>query len=310
VSSAASYFEIPRNQLLKSMVFRSGEALVMAVVRGDYEVSREKLARVVGKPIHGRAGPAQLQRFGLLGPWASPVGIPAMARGGITIAVDDAAADSTNFFSATNEPGVVAHNVNFGRDFGADLVADIVRIPAGSGCIHCGEGTLIRERAMELGNIFRLGDYYSKRMNLRVRRDGGRTIYPQMGSYGIGVGRLMTAIVDANRDERGIVWPMEVAPYHVFLMSIGKSLSVRELLEQLYDELGDGVLLDDRHASISHKLKDADLLGIPLRVVVSRDSLSTGTVELALRDQASTYRVQQDELVATVRSMIQERADV
>lgn len=310
LNAAARYLEVPRERVLKAMLFRSSEQLVMAVVRGDHEVSEEKLGTVIGRPIHGQATAEQLKFAGLRGPWLSPLALPDQLREAITMVVDDAAADSSNFFAGLNQVGTVARNVNFGRDYGSSHVADIVSVPEGAGCLHCNSGKLERVRAIELGNIFRLGDFYTRAMNLRVIDDDGREVFPQMGSYGIGMGRLMSAIVDANRDDRGIIWPMEVAPFQVYLMSIGKSLSVREMTERLYGELGTGVLLDDRHESISHKLKDADLLGIPLRVVVSRDSVSTGMLELALRDQASTYQVSETELTDTIRAIVDENSYV
>ncbi|HKK48500.1 MAG TPA: proline--tRNA ligase [Alkalispirochaeta sp.] len=309
LTSAAGGLSVPRNRVLKAMVFRSGAALVMAVVRGDHEVSKEKLAVVIGRPIHGQATAAQLAEHGLLGPWVSPLHIPDAARiRGMEVAIDDGAADSSNLFAAVNERGVVARNANFGRDFGADRVADIVSVPEGAPCIHCNTGTLERMRVMELGNIFRLGDFYTRAMKLRLRDEGAGSIYPHMGSYGIGMGRLMAAIVDANRDDRGIIWPMEIAPFTVFLMSIGKALSVRDMVDRLYADLGADVLLDDRHESISHKLKDADLLGIPVRVVVSRESVDTGMVEVALRDQPEPFRIHERELSATITSIMEEHS--
>jgi prolyl-tRNA synthetase len=144
-------------------------------------------------------------------------------------------------------------------------------------------------------------------MDLRIREESGRRIYPHMGSYGIGMGRLMAAIVDTNRDDRGIVWPMEVAPFRIFLMSIGKSLSVRDMVDRVYRDLGPDVLLDDRHESISHKLKDADLLGIPLRVIVSRTSVETGVVELAMRNSEKVLQVPEDELFETIDAIVEGR---
>ncbi|MEX2442037.1 MAG: proline--tRNA ligase [Alkalispirochaeta sp.] len=309
LNAAATALSVPRDRVLKAMVLRSGESLVMAVVRGDHEVSEEKLAVVIGRPIHGRATQEQLAEHELLGPWVSPLNIPEAATArGMEVAIDDGAADSSNLFAGLNERGVAARNANFGRDFGADRVADIISVPEGAPCIHCNTGTLERMRVMELGNIFRLGDFYTRAMNLHIRDEGSGSVYPHMGSYGIGLGRLMAAIVEANRDDRGIIWPMEIAPFKVFLMSIGKSLSVRDMVERVYEDLGPDALLDDRHESISHKLKDADLLGIPVRVVVSRESVDTGMVEVALRDQPDIYRIHEHELAATISSIIEEHS--
>lgn len=305
-SAAARQLECTRSEVLKAMVFRAGAKLVMAVVRGDQEVSEEKLARVLGRPVHGRAAVEELAAAGLSAPWLSPLSLPGSADGLLVTIIDDAAADTSNLTAALNAPGAVAVNVNFGRDFATHHVADITTVNEDAACKHCIPGRLRRIRAMELGNVFRLGDYYTRSMGTRMQDEQGRDFYPHMGSYGIGIGRLMAAIVDANRDERGIVWPAEIAPFQVFLMSIGKSIAVRDMAERLYAGLGHEVMLDDRRESISHKLKDADLLGIPLRVVVSRDSVDSGMLELALRDQNSTYRVPEEELVDTVCEMIGE----
>ncbi len=310
VSAARQYLELPRNRLIKAMLYHSDEGLIMAVVRGDYHVSEEKLAQVVQRPILGRATSEQLARYELPGPWLSPLGIPDSARAGLTLVVDDAVADSSNLFAGINEVGVVWKNVNFGRDFDADHVADVSRIPKGARCKHCSAGVLERLRAIELGHIFRLGDFYTRSMNLRLSDERGRAVYPHMGSYGIGLGRLMAAIVEVNHDERGIIWPMEVAPFTVFLMSIGKSLSVRRLVEEIYTELHGAVLFDDRRESISHKLKDADLLGIPIRVIVSGASISEGVVELAVRGETETRRVRRDELMDTINTLVKDRAHV
>lgn len=306
LTAATRHLECARAEVLKAMVFRSGPQLVMAVVRGDQEVSEEKLARVLGRPVHGRASADDLHAVGLTGPWLSPLDLPEAAAGALVTIIDDAAADSSNLAAGLNAPGEVALNVNFGRDFSTDHVADITTVNEDAPCKHCASGHLRRIRAMELGNVFRLGDYYTRTMGVRMQDDQGRDFYPHMGSYGIGIGRLMAAIVDANRDDRGIVWPAEIAPFQVFLMSIGKSVAVREMAERLYGRLGHEVMLDDRRESISHKLKDADLLGIPLRVVVSREAVDSGMLELALRDQNSTYRVPEHELVETVTEMVGE----
>ncbi|POR00974.1 proline--tRNA ligase [Alkalispirochaeta sphaeroplastigenens] len=302
--------DIPRDRLVKAMLYRTHTGLVMAVIRGDHQVSQEKLNQVIVEPILGPADTRDLAGIGVSGPWLSPLDLPEEAQKELSIVVDENLAAGCNLFAGSNSPGASYRNVNFGRDFGADHVADIIRTPEGAQCRHCLEGILRRVRAVELGNIFRLGTYYTAAMNLSVRNERGRQIHPHMGCYGIGLGRLMTAIVEANHDDRGIIWPSEVAPFSVYLMSIGKSLSVRGLAEELYQELQGITLYDDRYESISHKLKDADLLGIPIRVVVSRESVTDGVIEVALRSGTEPLRVPREEIVATVRSLLSEESRV
>lgn len=306
LTTVRKLLEVPRSRMLKSMLYRTLDSFVMAVVRGDQEVSEEKLASVLGRPIVGPAQKDKLTSIGLLGPWLSPLEIPESARAEVTVVIDDACAESSNLLTAANDTGRVFVDANFGRDFEADHVADISLVHDGAICRHCGHGNLSREKAMEIGNIFRLGDFYTRKMDYWVREEDGRKTFPHMGSYGIGLGRLVAAIVDTNRDDQGIVWPAEIAPFRIFLMSIGKSLAVRETVEEIYEELGDQVLFDDRRESISHKLKDSELLGIPLRIIVSRDAVQEGYVEIGLRRDGRTQRVHRTELVATVDTLLEE----
>ncbi|TVR74469.1 MAG: proline--tRNA ligase [Spirochaetaceae bacterium] len=308
LNALRQYLEIPRSRMAKAMLYRAADAVVMAVVRGDHEVSEEKLTQVLKKPILGRAGDDILAELQVPGPWLSPIDLPRRDR--VHVVVDEVLAAETSLFAGCNRPGAGYVNARFGRDFTADRVADVIRVPEGSGCRHCSDGTLRRMRAMELGNVFRLGTFYTQAMNLHVNDEHGRRVFPHMGSYGIGIGRLLAAVVEANHDERGIVWPPELAPFSVFLMSIGKSLSVRRTADELYRDLQGFTLYDDRYESISHKLKDADLLGIPIRVVVSRESVSEGLVEVARRTGAEPIKVPREDLVATIRTLLEELEDV
>ncbi len=136
---------------------------------------------------------------------------------------------------------------------------------------------------MEVGHIFKLGDYYTRTMNLAFQDDHGRAACPQMGCWGIGLGRLMDAVALANRDERGLAWPEALAPFRAYLMAIGQSLAVKKTAEELAAELDEEALFDDREDSPGVKFKDADLLGIPLRLVVSTKNLAAGLVEVQER---------------------------
>jgi prolyl-tRNA synthetase len=180
--------------------------------------------------------------------------------------------------------------VNFGRDFDNARVADIARLRGGNRCYHCG-AKLQEQRVMELGNIFKLGDQYCRALDLHFQEEGGGIGYPCMGSYGIGIGRLMAAIVDANHDRKGILWPPEIAPFRIYLMAIGKSHRLQQIAATVYAEFDGTILYDDRHESISAKFKDADLLGIPYRIVVSPLSLEDGCVEIMERHTGRVFRV-------------------
>ena len=155
----------------------------------------------------------------------------------IRTVVDDTVANSPNLVFGANEEGFHLLNVNYGRDFESADVVDIALTKEEKSCLLCG-GKLKEIRAVELGHIFKLGDYYSRTMSLAFQDDRGVSVHPHMGCYGIGLGRLMDAIVQENNDKNGIIWPPHLAPFKIFLMSIGKSLTVKRTVEELYTELG------------------------------------------------------------------------
>jgi prolyl-tRNA synthetase len=169
-------------------------------------------------------------------------------------------------------------------------VADISTITGENRCLQCGE-QLEALRCLELGNIFKLGDFYSRSMNLSFREESGKRMFPHMGSYGIGIGRLVGAIAEKLHDERGLRWPDELAPYSFFLMGIGKSHTVRQKVEWIYSRFQDETLLDDRKESPGKKFQDADLLGIPYRIVISPKRQEEDKVEVYARRSGTSWLV-------------------
>ncbi|MFN2312690.1 MAG: proline--tRNA ligase, partial [Spirochaetia bacterium] len=275
----AAFLELPLRKLAKPMVFSDAMGAVMAVVRGDHEVSVEKLSRLLGRPTLRKASLEKLAALGFIPGSLSPLG---EIGSRIPSVVDPACANNPNMVYGSNEQDYHYLNVNFGRDFASERVADIARINETHSCIHC--GTPLKNRpATELGNIFRLGTAYSRAMGLSVQNERGERCFPYMGSYGIGVGRLMSAVVEAGADKDGIVWPEALAPFGAYLMGVGKSPNVARAAEDLYQKLGADVLFDDRHESVSRKFKDADLIGIPYRIIVSQATVRDGTVEVRSR---------------------------
>ncbi|NBB91348.1 MAG: proline--tRNA ligase [Spirochaetes bacterium] len=289
---AAAHLEVPQSRLVKSLVFRGRRGLIMVCVRGDHSVSLEKLATVADAPIYGLADRSIFDTAGVPPGFVSPVGMQDRLLGNepVEIVVDSAVAEASNLIIGGNEPNVYLRNANFGRDYDADRVGDIARIPPGSTCRNCG-ATLEEQQVLELGHIFRLGTTYSDALGLSFRGDMDEEMRPFMGSYGIGLGRLLAAIVESNNDEKGIIWPEEIAPFRFYLMSIGRSLEVRRLSYEVYDQLEGEVLIDDRHESVSSKFADAQLLGLPYRIVVSAESLINDTVEVHSRRTGETWTI-------------------
>lgn len=291
MDSLAGCLDLPKSRLAKCMVYRTVEGMVMAVVRGDYEVSVEKLTQVLHIPVIGFAEADELKEIGLIPGYLSPLGMEDL----LPIVVDETVASSSNLVYGGNKWGVHYINVNFGRDYESRIVADISLVGENDTCLHCG-GPLKGVRAVELGNIFKLDDVYSRALELSVQDDDGKQIYPHMGAYGIGIGRLMAAIAEVNHDERGLLWPRKISPYVFYLMSIGKSLTIKRLTAKIADYLGDDCLFDDREESPGVKFKDADLIGIPYRIVVSSRHVNEQGVEFRERRSGEQWYVDVDDV--------------
>jgi len=292
----SKFLSIPYDGLGKTMIYSSSEGLIMAVVRADYEVSREKLCRYLSLPYIKPATKEELDEAGLIPGFMSPINPPE----NIVVVVDDSVVNSANLAIASNRQGIYYLNANFGRDFDCFHVVDISRTKEGDICMSC--GSVLKElNALELGNLFKLDDFFTKKMHLQFQDEDGTKRYPWMGSYGIGLGRLIVAIVEANHDERGIVWPYELAPYKYFLMGIGKSLTINKYVDEIEELLGPDVLVDDRNESISKKFRDAELIGIPLRIVVSSRYIEDEQIELCDRATRQKWLVHKNDLKKEIR---------
>jgi prolyl-tRNA synthetase len=214
--------------------------------------------------------------------YGSPIG----AKGTVVV-VDDLVAGSPNLVAGANREGVHYRNVNVGRDFSADVSADITNAQEGDACPQCGSPVILRN-GIEVGNIFKLGTKFTDAADATYLGEDGVAHPIVMGSYGIGVGRNVACIVEAHHDEKGIVWPAEVAPYAAHLVSIGgtkepRVTEVAESLHQLAADVGREILWDDRDESPGVKFTDAELLGMPWILTVSPRSLAAGGVEVTER---------------------------
>ena len=296
----ATFLGVEKHKLAKTMIFKTMNGLVMAVVRGDHEVSREKLTRYLGEPVLEKADQREVERLGFVPGYLSPIGV----NGTIPVVVDGTVAKSTNLIVGANKEGMHLKNANFGRDFESTNVADISMIKPENKCLQCG-GPLQEVRALELGNIFKLDDFYSRSMGLYFQEENGKKVYPFMGSYGIGVGRLMGAIAEQLHDKRGLLWPSEIAPFRFFLMGIGKSDSVRQKVDKIYEKFYTDTLLDDRKESPGVKFQDAELLGIPYRIVLSAKRNSEDTVEFYNRYSRQSRIVHFDDVETTMKKLLE-----
>jgi prolyl-tRNA synthetase len=290
------------SQTLKSLLYVAAEEVVLAVVRGDHEINEIGLARHLGVGEVVLASDAAVREattteIGFVG----PVGF-----NGRVIADPDAVAVS-NAIAGAGETPYHYKGVNHGRDFKAEVVS-IRQATSGDPCPNC-DGQLELYRGIEGGHIFVLGTHYTDKMNASFLDEQGTSHSIVMGCYGIGVTRLIAAIMEQHHDEQGIRWPVHVAPYQVIVTPIGKDEEPLAKATEIYDALrADGVevLLDDRSERPGVKFKDADLLGIPIRITVGSRGLQQGTVELKKRTESESQDVPADGAVAATRAALTE----
>ncbi len=305
--------DLPGNAVTKEA---DSSRLVFAIVRGDMEVNETKLANVLQARSLRPATEEEIRLAGAEPGYASPIGIKQGGgdKGkGILVVVDDLIPNSPNLVAGANEAGYHLRNVNYGRDYQADHIADITAARAGDGCPSCG-APVRTARGVEVGNIFKLGTRYSDSLGCTFQDRDGQEKPVIMGSYGIGVGRLMACAAEAHHDEHGLSWPISIAPFQVHLVQLaGKkgaspaSGEVEIVAERLYNELlqaGVEVLFDDRNESPGVKFNDADLIGLPLRLTVGERGLQQGGVEYKRRDSTDKEVIPFGEAISRVKAEI------
>ena len=284
IEALARFLGVPESRTAKAAFFVTGDGrFVVAIVRGDYDVEETKLGNAV-KAVGGLR-PAHVEEIkarGMEPGYGSPIG----ARDAV-IVVDELVLRSPNLVAGANRVGWHVRNVNVPRDFTPDIVAEIVSARAGDPCPRCGSPLKLRN-GIEVGNIFKLGTDFAESLGAHYLGEDGKEHPIVMGSYGIGLGRNVACVVEAHHDDRGIVWPAEVAPYPAHLVSIGanKEPQVDEIAGRLHDAAaaaGRELLWDDRAESPGVKFTDAELLGMPWIVTVSPRSLAAGGVEVTER---------------------------
>jgi len=294
IEEVASFLGVPRDHTLKAVFYSADGELVFVTVRGDLEVNEVKLKNMLKCTELRLANDDEVRAAGLVAGSASAIGLT-----GVKIVADKSITMGQNFVVGANRDGYHLKNANYPRDFDVDVLEDIALARAGHGCPRCG-AELRSTRGVEVGHIFKLGTVFSERQGALYLDSDGQQKPMVMGCYGIGVGRLLAAAIEQNHDEKGIMWPVPIAPYHAYLCVLGADEpDVMSAAERVYAESGERgleVLLDDRGESPGVKFNDADLLGMPARVVVSKRSLKSGGAEVKLRWQKDIELVPLDEL--------------
>lgn len=302
IEALAAFLNLPQGQMLKTVAYSTGEQLVAAIIRGDLEVNEAKLAKVLGTANYHLASDEELRAAGIHPGYMSPVGLK-----GVRVIADDSLKDGSEYVAGANEPDAHLLHVHMGRDVRPDDVADIASAREGDTCTRCG-GTLRAQRGIEVGHTFKLGTRYSSALGADYLGPDGKQHPIVMGSYGIGLDRLVAAIVEQNHDDKGIIWPRSVAPLDIHLVALGvDDPNVAAYGEEVYKELqaaGFDVLYDDREETPGVKFNDADLIGLPLRLTVSPRNIREDRVEAKLRSSKEATLVPRAALVRQARELL------
>jgi prolyl-tRNA synthetase len=316
IAALAQFLGIPESRTAKAVFMvgtlvegtQKSERFLFTVVRGDMELNETKLANAVNACGLRPATEEEIRAVGAEPGYASPVGLK-----DVLVIVDDLVARSPNLVSGANEAGYHLLNVNYGRDYRAQIVADLVAARAGEACPCCG-ARLQSKRGVEGGNIFQLGERFSEALGATFLDAEGQSHPLIMGSYGIGVGRLLACAAEHYHDAQGLLLPASIAPFPVHLVRLaGKgSIDTLRAADALYEALcaaGLEPLYDDRDESPGVKFNDADLIGLPLRLTVSERSLKAGGVEMKLRAAPEKTLVPLEEATAQAHAEIQKMTD-
>jgi prolyl-tRNA synthetase len=306
IDALSGFLGVPPAQCAKTLLVEGADGGVVALVlRGDHELNAVKAQKIAGvaSPLRMASAEAVLAATGAEPGFVGPVGLTKCP-----VIADRSAAVLADFVCGANARDTHLTGVNWGRDLPEPQVADLRNVVAGDPS-PSGKGRLSIARGIEVGHVFQLGRKYSEAMKAAVLDEESRSTTLYMGCYGIGVTRVVAAAIEQNHDERGIIWPEPIAPFQVVLVPINfaKSQRVRETADRLYDELtraGIEVLLDDRDARPGAKFADAELLGIPHRVVVGERGLEAGKLEYRHRRAAASEEFALDDALAFIRSRL------
>ena len=279
------------------------DSLVIVFLRGDLEVNETKLRNLIGAEVHAANVTPDM---GICAGFIGPKGLPE----GITMVYDESLKTMNSFVAGANKVDYHYKGMNMARDLGEVEYASLAKATEGGICPVCGKHSITISRGIEVGNIFQLGTKYTESMNMQYLDSDNTLKYPIMGCYGIGVGRLIASVCQVRHDDNGPIWPITIAPWQVEVcaLKVGDE-NVRRVADKVYEDLkkaGVEVIYDDRNISAGVMFSDADLLGVPLRIVVSPRSLERGALEFASRDKSFKADLNPDNFVDEVKVKINE----
>jgi prolyl-tRNA editing enzyme YbaK/EbsC (Cys-tRNA(Pro) deacylase) len=305
----SDHLGLPASKTCKAVFYAADGEPVFVAIRGDMDVNESKLRHALGAVDLHYMSEDEVVAAGFVPGSAGAVGLK-----GVRIIADDLLPQEVNLVTGANKPDAHLLNVNYNRDWQADTVADIALAEEGSLCAAPSDGEsqchtpMDLRRGIEMGQVFKLGTLYAEKLGATYLDAQGKQRPAVMGSYGIGTERLLAAIIEANHDERGIIWPTEIAPFQVHLVALQpERQDVRSAAEELYDNLqsdGLAVLYDDREETTGVKFNDADLLGAPLRVTVSPRTMEKGSLEVKRRSEKESELVPLDGALSLIKAAI------
>ena len=309
IEDICEFLKTPQDKSCKAVVYQrnADDSYIVVFIRGDLDINETKLTNYLGCDIH----PAVItEECGLNAGYIGPVNL----NGDFTVLYDKSLENTNNLSCGANKQEYHLTGLDISRDIGEVEYHDFAKIIEGGVCPECREKAITISRGIEVGNIFQLGRKYTKAMNMTYLDKDGNTQIPIMGCYGIGVGRLAASVCEAHHDDYGPIWPMAIAPWQVHICAVrSDDEQVKAAADKLYEELqsrGVEVIYDDRAVSAGVMFSDADLLGIPLRVIVSPRNLKDNVVEISARDKSFSEKLAPEAAADRVQALIKEMLTV
>lgn len=307
IEDICNFLKTPLEESCKAVVYQKNmtDEYVVIFVRGDLDINETKLTNYLGEAVHPAVITDDCGLFaGFIGPYN-------LDREKFTVLFDKSLENTHNLSCGANQPDHHYTGLKINRDIGDVEYIDLAKIKEGGICPKCGKPAINISRGIEVGNIFQLGTKYTESMGMQYLDSEGNLHYPIMGCYGIGVGRLAASVCEAHHDEYGPIWPMSIAPWHVQVCCLrADDEECKGVSDSLYQQMLDErmeVIYDDRNIRPGAMFSDADLLGVPVRVIVSPRNLKEGVCEIVTRDKEISMKVELDKVIETVKGIIAER---
>lgn len=296
INDLEKFFNTSADNFIKTILYKTEENETIAVIiRGDLEINETKLSNALGGLEIELADEETVKEItGAKVGFASPIGLK------IKIYADYSVKSIPSAIVGGNKDDAHIKNANIERDIRVDIWGDFRTAKEGDKCPQCGE-KLYQKKGLELGHIFKLGDKYTKAFNFKVLDENNKEVIPIMGSYGIGVNRTLASIIEQNYDDKGIIFPITVAPYEVIIVAVDKDDKAIEIYDAL-NSIGIETLLDDRNLRLGVKLNDCDLIGIPMRIIVGKKALEKGIAEFKLRKSKESEEIKIEDIAEYVKN--------